>query len=196
MKAATLTRKAKAARLLPAKPPGTKDDLRQLLRLLYGATPKKLAGPLFPTIRRIASQALARERLCRASKGAGPGLEALAKAREAVSALIEALEAIPPPLDTIVAHRLRNHGFQEDSLRRLEAVLEGTDAWSRTMITGSPTGNLAMGPGDLVTRLDCDGADYLIREAVCLFSTFRGDAAISADPAGCQATWESGQAAT
>lgn len=183
MKATRPTNTARAARPLPAKPPGTKDELRHLLRLLYGTEPKKLADPLFPTIRRIAVQALARERLCRASKGAAPGLDALEKAQVAVSALIQSMNAIPAPLDSIVAHRLRNEGFQADALARIADVLDATTTWARATITRSPDGKLAMGPGDLVTRIDGDGADQIIAEAAALFSTFHGGAAISADAA-------------
>lgn len=180
--ATTSARRKRGARPLPERPPGTEEELRYLLRLLYGAEPTKLADQLLPTIRRIAAQALARERLCRASKGPVPGIDALQKAQAAARALEQAINAIPPPLDTIVAHWLRNDGFQVDALTKIAAALVATESWARESITGSPTGKITMGPPDLVTRVDCDGVDQLLGEAAALFSTFHGDAAVSADP--------------
>lgn len=174
----------KAALSLPPKPPGTKEDLRELLHLLYGVPPRKLADPLFPSIRRIAIHVLARERACRAGGGAAPGLAALDNAIDAVRRLEHAANAIPAPLDSIVAHRLRMAGFQPDALARLSTVFEETGAWARERITGEPEGKIPMGPGDIHTRLDGDGPDRLIEEAAALFGTVRGDAAVNADPMG------------
>jgi len=174
----------KVARPLPPKPPGTKEDLRQLLHLLYGVPPRKLADVLFPSIRRIAIHVLAREHACRTAGGAAAALAAVDTAIYAIRRLQTAANAIPSPLDNIVVHRLRMAGFQPDALARLSVVFQETGAWARQQITGDPEGKIPMGPGDIHTRLDDDGADRLIEESICLFGSIRGHAAVTADPRG------------
>jgi hypothetical protein len=180
MNSANKTRSRASRPPLPDTPPGDLEQLQAILRILY-ARDAGPDDPLVPAIAQITASALARERACRDAGGAEPALTSLQVAVAAVHRLESAANAIPAPLDSIVVARLQQAGLQPNALAVLARVFRETEEWAREAITGSSTGTVKRGPGDLLTRLDGDGLDRVIEEGALLFGSIRGAAALSID---------------
>lgn len=166
-------------RALPEAPPGSPEELTNLVSILMGEVAEdeyRAESPvvlehLTPVLNRIAQTTLAKAK--RASVGTGPALEAIQKALGALKELEMRMNAVPEPLSGVVLALLRRARFQDDALLLLRRALETTDAHTRGLLGIGPTDPPPSGRNDLASRLTGDALDYVIGESIALFATFR-----------------------